>query len=735
MKIIGTNSEKFRPKDAGPPARSTGTPVFVSSSARAVELSEPFSAAGTFHIAEGIRDCAWTVSDAAEMALWLHIGGSRMHDRGAGLVVPSSPEVVLLILPMNKSVSRAVCLSLAVGSWLNVLRAQNGSPVTTTGAPATLMAVTVAPTVGAVVVEASTNLVDWTDVTTLLPNDGTGISIDTQSTNYPYRFYRVRSVVTAANNLVLVNSMSDLRALTAVTSNADVTLRGYYTAGDGGGGRFYWDPNSTESDDGGITIVPTSNPPTGRWKRTDQSEINVKWFGAVGDGVTPDSMSIQAALDYVNRKHGGKVFLPKGTYLLDGASDWLAVGSDTLLEGAGTATVILSKTYLAVCNMNWDVGNCNITIQNLAINCSNQGVDGIGFFGVTDSTIHNVRILDPQGYGIWLFRWGDTAQGEGKPPRRVTVSDCHLSGIVDTGIECSGAVGCTIVGNTVTGTKGIAGYYVWNGATDCTFTGNVAEGEGTNNVFKGYEVQPADLLTSPAPNKTQTQRINFVGNVARNVWIGARVSGSPPNKPSDILIQGNSFFGLAQGGCGVQVWNALRVSVTANRISGFGYALGLNEVAVGSDYNGAAYVTIDNNVISGGGGSILYGNLGGSLSGNKFYGQQVHSVWIYAWKNCTVNNNVFINPGANQDAVGISVFDYNGVGATGNSFGGNMCIDDRETKYANGTIVFGAGNHDHNFITKNSARGAKAGALAFTNFGSGTNNIVADNIDAEPTAQ
>ena len=74
---------------------------------------------------------------------------------------------------------------------------------------------------------------------------------------------------------------------------------------------------------------------------------------------------------------------------------------------------------------------------------------------------------------------------------------------------------------------------------------------------------------------------------------------------------------------------------------------------------------------------------------------------------------------------------HNGVGATGNSFCGNLCLDDRDKKCAIGTIAFNQGNHDRNIITRNSARGAKSGARAFTNFGSGANNIVAENIDGE----
>src|SRR5438128_606669 len=217
---------------------------------------------------------------------------------------------------MNKTLIKALCLSLLAGISFSLVRAEEVSSSASV-APGAPMSVTVAPTAGAVVIEASTNLVDWADVTMLFPDGGSGLFIDTQSTNLPYRFYRMRTIVSAANNHVTVGTLADLRALTAVSGNADVTVRGYYAAGDGGGGQFYWDPNSTENDDGGITIVPASNPSSGRWKRSLQSEINVKWFGAVGDGVVVDTPPIQAALDYVRVRGGGKVFIPAGRYFLD----------------------------------------------------------------------------------------------------------------------------------------------------------------------------------------------------------------------------------------------------------------------------------------------------------------------------------------------------------------------------------------------------------------------------------
>src|SRR5699024_10135260 len=46
--------------------------------------------------------------------------------------------------------------------------------------------------------------------------------------------------------------------------------------------------------------------------------INVKSSGAVGDGETDDTESIQNALDYIGSVGGGTVLIPTGTYMIDG---------------------------------------------------------------------------------------------------------------------------------------------------------------------------------------------------------------------------------------------------------------------------------------------------------------------------------------------------------------------------------------------------------------------------------
>jgi polygalacturonase len=61
--------------------------------------------------------------------------------------------------------------------------------------------------------------------------------------------------------------------------------------------------------------------------------INVKDFGAIGDGVNDDSGAIQAAIDAASVK-GGIVFIPSGKYLITKS---ISVKPGVSVEGAATA--------------------------------------------------------------------------------------------------------------------------------------------------------------------------------------------------------------------------------------------------------------------------------------------------------------------------------------------------------------------------------------------------------------
>ncbi|MFN3445257.1 MAG: glycosyl hydrolase family 28-related protein, partial [Bacteroidia bacterium] len=80
-------------------------------------------------------------------------------------------------------------------------------------------------------------------------------------------------------------------------------------------------------DSNGNYVNPTTYPQY-EFKRVYQEYVNVKWFGATGNGTTDDIMAIQAAVDYVSKTEyadiwnnsqlhhfgGGTVFFPEGRY-------------------------------------------------------------------------------------------------------------------------------------------------------------------------------------------------------------------------------------------------------------------------------------------------------------------------------------------------------------------------------------------------------------------------------------
>lgn len=97
-------------------------------------------------------------------------------------------------------------------------------------------------------------------------------------------------------NNVIVDTISDLRALTVPPKKVFVT--GYHSPGDGafGSNIFEWDPVSTETDNDG-TIIKLTSITTGRYKLKYNNNISIKWFGVVGNN-GDELSSLQKAIDY-----------------------------------------------------------------------------------------------------------------------------------------------------------------------------------------------------------------------------------------------------------------------------------------------------------------------------------------------------------------------------------------------------------------------------------------------------
>ncbi|MDN7825086.1 hypothetical protein QZN01_20755 [Burkholderia cenocepacia] len=120
---------------------------------------------------------------------------------------------------------------------------------------------------------------------------------------------------TAANGAsvgLVLSSIASLRQLSHWLSGA-VFVTGYYSAHDGGGGAYQYDPNDTTSIDNGGTVIVAADG--GRWKLQAIGPISVKQFGAHGDNTTDDSGFFQTWINYLlSSGRGG--YIPASQYLI-----------------------------------------------------------------------------------------------------------------------------------------------------------------------------------------------------------------------------------------------------------------------------------------------------------------------------------------------------------------------------------------------------------------------------------
>jgi hypothetical protein len=119
--------------------------------------------------------------------------------------------------------------------------------------------------------------------------------------------FAVRSVI----------NIAALRALTPV-QDEQISVGGYYADADGGGGIFVGVTGGAYTDNGGTVIVPGGGAGTSAWVRQglntstliwEGEYLNIKAFGAVGDGISNDTAFIQNAVNGCET-----IYFPVGTY-------------------------------------------------------------------------------------------------------------------------------------------------------------------------------------------------------------------------------------------------------------------------------------------------------------------------------------------------------------------------------------------------------------------------------------
>jgi len=127
-----------------------------------------------------------------------------------------------------------------------------------------------------------------------------------------------------------------------------------------------------------LLLVLASLPGQGAATDPRQGALNVRDFGAKGDGKSDDTAALQAALDAAAQGGGGLVFVPTGDYLVKGS---LSVPEHVVLEGVWRAPTARSQghgsTLLAVAGAGQEGGTPFITLH-------------------TNSTLHGLTVFYPE---------------------------------------------------------------------------------------------------------------------------------------------------------------------------------------------------------------------------------------------------------------------------------------------------------------------------------------------------
>jgi len=199
-------------------------------------------------------------------------------------------------------------------------------------------------------------------------------------------------------------------------------------------------------DDGGINISGTKD-----WVRVaeDLGNVNVKWFGAVGDSTTNDNTAIQAALDYCLNNPGTALFFPAGKYSYTSAI-YAYKPIDFSIKGDGMSNTYLfpfsckgidirtdSTTFL-IDSKYGPLEARDFEIKNLSVFATGTPITrpiGIDIGGGYNIKLENVRIeefFNASGYGVGL-RLYNPIPGDSDAVQHTVLDNVYITEC-DTGI-------------------------------------------------------------------------------------------------------------------------------------------------------------------------------------------------------------------------------------------------------------------------------------------------------------
>jgi len=370
--------------------------------------------------------------------------------------------------------------------------------------------------------------------------------------------------------LVGIPTVTALRATPGVAEDV-VALLDYNGSTPGSQGVFQWDPVAAPDD--GVTRFNAGAANVAGWRRVYDGPIDVKWAGAVGNGIVDDTVAIQRAIAAADTLGGGLFFSKT-------AASYLITDALVLANPIHITSDRAKITQSGVAKNGFHVTAANVIIEDLYLYNSRGGLDwidgvatnavGINLIGADNAIVQNCKI---ENWGCVGIRVGFTSKGgllTGNEIIGIGVAGglfvgantnsgiyANLTGDVaaDSGIRiennrirqlAQGIVTGTdqaniiISGNQITEIIGQHGIYAGNAVT-MTIQGNSIRNTGLTGIKVAF---------SP-DNIVQAKAIAIVGNVTDTTGsAGIDIGDNPLNgqRMKGIAVTGNSVSNTSADG-------------------------------------------------------------------------------------------------------------------------------------------------------------------------------------------
>ncbi|WP_313031686.1 right-handed parallel beta-helix repeat-containing protein [Brucella sp.] len=505
----------------------------------------------------------------------------------------------------------------------------------------------------------------------------------------------------AQGNVPIYSTRNAVETLEIPAGINAIRTNGFATVGDGGASLYKR-----------VASEPTHagkfQSADGAWWEIADIVLNLKQFGAIGDGVTPTANQMQDAID-AHRILKRKLMIPDGTFI---AEKRLTIGSDTYIEGYGDRSILKvspdfrsSITPWITYGLIWNNGTSravpdkNIILRNFRADGSRDALSS----------------TDQPNNGPLIY----LATQDGSPPmENITIegvfidsswqgNDPSYGGLNGTmGLLIENAKRVSVLNNRAIRT-GRDGLSVAGLSSDIVISGNHVEGSGDDGISLNssafHQTNPGVVIRNAIVSNNTIRNAGARGILLSNV-VGGSVSGNVIDGTtswgilvdtynfgyfSDIVVANNTVIGAStyigdlnsagyQQAGGIRIYpspqstsGSININVTNNSISSpakdgifidqqSSFQLLNVNVSNNTIYNTGRFGITSNKIGSGGLEQV-------SVSNNSIRQSADSGIYMRQAFVCNVENNTVFNAGVSSDLDPISLLNVINARISSNS--------------------------------------------------------------------